>query len=720
MNIFPNNKKFAFSIFDDTDLSTVENTAPIYRLLSELGMRTTKSVWPLASVSEGKFGGCSLQDEAYRDFILDLRDAGFEVALHGMRNHHSSRALIEEGFAEFQRLIGHDARIYANHSSNRDNLYWGARRFRLLRPFYAVASFFSGKRGFEGHISGSEFFWGDLCRERLDYVRDFVFHEINLDCVNSTMPYHDNAKPFVKYWFSSCDGADVDSFCELLSEPNQERLERERGVCIVYTHFACGFVEGGRVRPRVERILRALAQRDGWFAPVSQVLDHLRAQRQPGSIPIPEFINMECRWACERIGTTLKRCFVRRKQSSRDPLLSIRQIRKQSNKTRIVHITSAHSALDTRIFYKECRSLAQAGYEVILLGSHALNESRDGVTFRGLGKSRGRVHRVTLTLMALCREAFQLKADLYHIHDPELLVVALLLRASGRRVVYDIHEDLPRTFPYKKYLHRPIRSLLSRLIEPLENIAARCMSGLVTATPTINKRFSAFNSRSVVVNNFPLQDALSQPSNFDWNQRTNSVAYVGGISEERGIREMLSAMDLVPQHLNVKLELAGPLSPGLYGELATGAPWRHVIWNKTLDRAGVSSLLARVRVGLVVTHPEPNLVVSQPVKLFEYMAAGIPVIASDFPLWRAMVEEFQCCLFVDPWDPQEIARAIEQMLSNPAQAEAMGKRGREAVEERFRWSVEEKTLLSFYSNLLDNAQAPVFEASTIQPSQETQ
>lgn len=396
------------------------------------------------------------------------------------------------------------------------------------------------------------------------------------------------------------------------------------------------------------------------------------------------------------------------------------RMRNPSTRTRVVHITSAHPAFDARIFHKECRSLAEAGYEVILLGAHTVNECRDGVSIRGLGKSSGRVHRVTLKLMALCREAFRLNADIYHIHDPELLTVALLLRASGKRVVYDIHEDLPRTFSYKNYLAQPIRGLLARFIEPVENLAARCMTGLVTATPTINKRFSAIHAHTVVVNNFPIQDELSQPAKLDWTQRPSSVAYVGGITEERGIREMLAALDLLPVQLNVKLELAGPMSHRLYDELAAGPYWHRVIWNKTLDRLGIAALLGRVRAGLVVTHPEPNLLVSQPVKLFEYMAAGIPVIASNFPQWRAMIEEFQCCLFVDPLDVRAIARAIEHLLTSPAEAEAMGRRGREAVEQRFRWSVEEKNLLAFYSQLLAGATAPFFDAPAIQPSEETQ
>jgi hypothetical protein len=321
MNSFPDNKKFAFSIFDDTDLSTVENTAPVYRLLTELGMRTTKSVWPLASVSEGKYGGSSLQDRAYLDFVLELRNAGFEIALHGARNHHSSRPLIEEGFAEFHRLIGHDPRVHANHCRNHDNIYWGTARFRLLKPFYALASCFTGKHGFEGQIENSEFFWGDLCREHLDYLRNFVFREINLDRVNPTMPYHDKGKPFVKHWFSSCDGADINSFCELLSESNQKKLERESGVCIVYTHFACGFAESGRVHPRVEHLLRALAQRDGWFVPVSQLLDHLRAQRGSGCIPISEFTGMEVSWVYQRLVSFLRKSLAIQKHPDCNPVL---------------------------------------------------------------------------------------------------------------------------------------------------------------------------------------------------------------------------------------------------------------------------------------------------------------------------------------------------------------------------------------------------------------
>ncbi len=711
MNRFPDNKKFAFTIFDDTDLSTVENIQPVYRLLAELGMRTTKSVWPLASVSEGKFSGSSLQDPEYLALMLQLRDLGFEIALHNVRNHHATRDMVRQGLEEFRRLIGYYPVVHANHSRNAENVYWGAARFRSLKPFYAIGSSITGARTFTGHHAESDCFWGDLCQEHIKYVRNFVFREINLDRVNPSMPYHESGKPLVNYWFSSCNGADLEHFCELLSEENQDKLEREGGVCIVYTHFACGFVENGRVHPRVEELLRRLAARPGWFVPVSTLLDHLRAQRSP-SISRAEILSMECRWARDRFRSAAKYALHRLQKSLTGLAASALPTVAIALKARVVHVTSAHSPLDTRIFYKECRSLAAAGYDVTLLGAHSMNEVIDGVRFLGLGKSEGRRHRMTTKLTALCREALRLNADVYHIHDPELLFVALLLRAAGRRVIYDIHEDLPRTILYKRYIPDYMRKPLMWTVERFENVSARVMSGLISATPTINKRFSAMHQRTAVINNFPLRDELAPASTVDWDTREVSVAYIGSISPERGIHEILAAVHMLPASLGARLELAGRFSPSdLQSEIADRPEWEHVNWHGMLDREGICALLGRVRAGLVVLHPEQNFVVSQPIKLFEYMAAGIPVIASGFPLWRSIIEKAGCGILVNPFRPEETAAAIQRLLSDPVLADEMGRRGRRAVEEQFNWNSEQRTLLSFYSSVLE-AHKPA-EAKTI-------
>jgi glycosyltransferase involved in cell wall biosynthesis len=366
---------------------------------------------------------------------------------------------------------------------------------------------------------------------------------------------------------------------------------------------------------------------------------------------------------------------------------------------RVVHMTSAHEAWDVRIFHKECRSLAHAGYEVIELTNEAADALRHGVRILGLGPCRSRLHRVTTKMVVMARQAFRLRADVYHFHDPDLLPLALLLRAFRKCVIYDIHEDLPRTILYKHYIPAWLRVPLMRLTELIENTAARAMSGLVAATPVIANRFRRINGKTVTVNNFPILAELAPAARKEWSQRSLSVAYVGGIAEGRGIRELLSAMSQL-QEIGAKLELAGWYSnPALENELIHSPAWRHVTWRGLLLRAGIAELLGSVRAGIVSFHPEPNCVAAQPTKLFEYMSAGIPVIASDFPLWRSIVATAGCGLLVDPCDPSSIEEAITYLLTHDAEAEAMGQRGRTAVERQYNWEIEEGNLLTFYASL---------------------
>jgi glycosyltransferase involved in cell wall biosynthesis len=368
---------------------------------------------------------------------------------------------------------------------------------------------------------------------------------------------------------------------------------------------------------------------------------------------------------------------------------------------RIVHLTSAHAEWDVRIFHKECRSLARAGYEVISVGNHACNDVLDGIRLRGLGWSSSRIQRMTVKLFGICREAFRAAGDLYHLHDPELLIVGLFLRAAGKRVVYDIHEDLPRTVLFKDYVPKPVRKPLMWIVERVENAAAQRMSGLVAATPALADRFCPIHSNTVVVNNFVIVDDFKPSTSLDWKRRDPAVTYIGGISEDRGIREMLAAMDLLPRTLGAKLDLGGWFrEEALRADLAATPQWEHVNWLGLLDRSGIASLLNRVRAGLVVLHPDQPYVDSQPTKLFEYMAAGIPVIASDFPLWRSIIQEAGCGILVDPLDTHAVAAAIERLMTNDGEAQAMGQRGRRAIEKRYSWANEEQTLLSFYSSLL--------------------
>ena len=304
MSKFPHGKRFAFTIFDDTDDSTLERVEPVYRFLADLGLYTTKSVWPLAGLAEGRIGGATLEeDQGYRKFTLWLQSKGFEIALHNVRNYDATREVIQQGIEQFHRVVGNFPRVHCNHDVNRDNLYWGSSRLDnpIAAFVYNLATRFKYLKYFQGHVESSSYFWGDLCRQHISYVRNFVFDEINLERINPSMPYHDPRKPFVTYWFSSSEGGNVESFCRMLREENQDRLEAEEGICIMYTHFGKGFYSDGCLNPAFERVMRRLANKNGWFVPVSRLLDHLRENGRGLDIPALELRRMELVWLKEKL-----------------------------------------------------------------------------------------------------------------------------------------------------------------------------------------------------------------------------------------------------------------------------------------------------------------------------------------------------------------------------------------------------------------------------------
>jgi hypothetical protein len=279
---WPEGKRFAFTVVDDTDESTIANTKPVYDLLIDLGFRTTKTVWPLTPTRAPKYGGLTLEDDAYRAWILDLKRQGFEIALHGTTDHPSERHDVERGIDYFREVIGHDPRMHVNHDGQTEGMYWGDGRLdEPFRAVYRLANAIAGqqRRNF-GHIPTSPYFWGDICRDRVEYVRNFVFNEINTLAQDPMMPYHDHRRPYVKYWYSGSNGAEIGPWLRLMSDANQDSLVADGGACIAYTHFALGFVENGKLNARFEAGMRRLADLGGWFVPASELLDYLR--EQPG------------------------------------------------------------------------------------------------------------------------------------------------------------------------------------------------------------------------------------------------------------------------------------------------------------------------------------------------------------------------------------------------------------------------------------------------------
>jgi hypothetical protein len=296
-NGWPDGKDFVFTVFDDTDNATASNVGPVYDLLSDLGLRTTKSVWPVAGVGTPHIGGATCDDPGYRAWTLALQARGFEIGYHGATNTTAPRELIVAAIERFRDIYGHYPMSMANHSGCADSIYWGPDRVSgIHRLAYNLMTRNSRNGVFRGHVEGDSLFWGDICRAKVRYVRNFTYPDINTLAACPVMPYHDPARPYVNRWFASTEGQKVDGFNACLSEANQDRLEAEGGVCIMYTHFASGFVIDGVVNARFRQLMERLARRNGWFVPVTPVLDFLSARQTDPAITAGERRRLERQW----------------------------------------------------------------------------------------------------------------------------------------------------------------------------------------------------------------------------------------------------------------------------------------------------------------------------------------------------------------------------------------------------------------------------------------
>lgn len=364
---------------------------------------------------------------------------------------------------------------------------------------------------------------------------------------------------------------------------------------------------------------------------------------------------------------------------------------------RIVHLTSVHPRDDVRIYLKECQSLAREGHAVTLVVADGLGpEFRSGISIVDVGRSSGRLGRMLGATRRVLRQALVLDAEVYHIHDPELLTVCLALKRRGKKVIFDAHEDVPKQILGKHYLRPALRKIIAWAFAGYERYVCRRIDGVIAATPTIREKFLAIHPNSEDINNYPMLGELDAG---DQARRSRlEVCYVGGIAVIRGVRELVRALELT--QADVRLNLVGGFAEARAEEEVRAYPgWAKVNAWGIQGREGVRDAMARSMAGLVTLHPTPNYIESLPIKMFEYMSAGIPVIASDFPLWRDIVEGSRCGVCVDPLAPEQIARAIDDLLSDPQKAQQMGRNGRQAVMERYNWAVEERKLQAYYKRL---------------------
>jgi glycosyltransferase involved in cell wall biosynthesis len=365
----------------------------------------------------------------------------------------------------------------------------------------------------------------------------------------------------------------------------------------------------------------------------------------------------------------------------------------------ICHFASNHEGLDTRIALKECASLAAAGYDTHLVITATPEEvakaASKGVTVHPLPLASGRFSRMLRHTWRCYRTASGVGAAVYHFHDPELIPYGMLFRLRGRHVIYDVHEDYPRDVLDKYWLPKWIRKPTSVAMSAMEYVGARWFSGVVAATPVIAQRFRRNTSSCINVNNYPWPSELVPPEGPV--KRKLQICYVGNITRVRGLRSIVEALPLVPE---VTFVLCGEFSePGFEEELRAQPGWNQVLFLGKVDREQARQVMAQSIAGVVTFLPIRSHLDAQPNKLFEYMSAELPVIASDFPLWREIVVDTGAGICVDPEAPAAIAAAIRTLIDGPGGAESMGKAGRRAVLSTYNWPTEATKLMQFYQGL---------------------
>lgn len=371
------------------------------------------------------------------------------------------------------------------------------------------------------------------------------------------------------------------------------------------------------------------------------------------------------------------------------------------SKIKITHLTSVHPRYDTRIYIKECTALANVDdYDVSLIVADGLgNEDKNGVHIFDVGKLHGRINRIFKTSKKVLSEAIALDSDIYHFHDPELIPIGVKLKKLGKKVIFDIHENVGLQIKDKEYIPRGLRNLISYIYRKYEKLMLKNFDYLILAEDSYRVYYESLNQNIEVVLNMPDIESLQGFASKERNK--NELFYIGGISKNRGLDVTIDAIKIVKDKIpDIYFHCIGPYSEELLNSIDMKGLEKNIKFYGRMPLLDGLKYSKNAKIGLSILKPIGNYTRSYSTKIFEYMAMGLPVITSNFELYKNIVEKYKCGICVNPLDPQEIANAIIYIINNHSQAEDMGQNGRNVVLERYNWFMEKKKLFGVYENLI--------------------
>jgi len=369
--------------------------------------------------------------------------------------------------------------------------------------------------------------------------------------------------------------------------------------------------------------------------------------------------------------------------------------REYSIQKKIIHLTSVHNEFSTRIFYKECITLANNGYNVTYIVPTDKDKYVNGVKIKAVNKPKKRFERFVVTLWKIYKIALLENADVYHFHDPELISIGLLLKLGGKKVIYDVHEDYSKQILNKNWIgNKYFRKIIAFLFNIFEQIGVMFFNKVITATPDISRKFP--KDKTIILRNFPILKLIDDIEPFDYQKEKPVIIYAGGLTRIRGIKEIIWAMEYVEGR--AELWLLGKWESEKYKkECENLEGWKYTRYLGFKNLQEVYSFMKSSDIGITNFLPVENNLMAGPNKVYEYIACSLPIVISNFPYWKKIFKGY--ALFVNPYDPKDIAKKILFLLNNPNKAKELSKKGRKLIEEKYSWEAESKKLLEMYKNL---------------------
>ena len=368
---------------------------------------------------------------------------------------------------------------------------------------------------------------------------------------------------------------------------------------------------------------------------------------------------------------------------------------------KVCHITSAHSNSDVRIFEKECTSLAKKKDYDVYLVAPGKSYKKNNVNVVGIGeKPNSRLRRFVFFSRKACRTALNLDADIYHIHDPELLQFALKMKKKGKKVIYDSHEDTVEDIRRKDYIPWFLRTFITMVFgKYLDNVASK-IDAIITVTPRIVAKFKPINNNVFLVTNFPIVEStnLVIKSRLRDN-KTTTLCFAGGIDPMWSHEYILKAIDGLD---NIKYILFGTGNEDYIEKLRLTPGWDKVDYRGKVPFEVVNRELWNADIGIALCQyvlDKNNEGTLGNTKLFEEMLHALPVIATDYTLWAEIIEGENCGVCVNPTNVERIKEAIVMLKENSALAKKMGNNGRDAVIKKYNWYSQESVLFEVYDSL---------------------